>query len=93
MQGIRRKHNAAFKAKVAIEAVKEIKTIAQLAHEYAVHPNQISKWKKYFQENVATLFDKHQGESDAHHQTEIDELHRIIGQQKVDLDFLKKKVL
>jgi transposase len=93
MQGIRRKHNAAFKAKVALEAVKEIKTIAQLAHEYSVHPNQISKWKKTFQENIVTLFDKHQGDSDAHYRAEIDELHRIIGEQKVDLDFLKKKVL
>ena len=93
MQGIKRKHTAAFKAKVALEALKEIKTIAQLAHEYSIHPNQISKWKKYFQENVASLFEKHQGESDADHQAEIDELHRIIGQQKVDLDFLKKKVL
>jgi transposase len=93
MAGIRRKHSAAFKAKVAFEAVKEQKTIAELAHEFGVHPNQISKWKKQFQENIVSIFENHQGSIESTYQAEIDQLHRIIGKLNVDLDFMKKKVL
>lgn len=93
MAGIRRKHSAAFKAKVALEAAKEQKTIAELAHEFGVHPNQISVWKKQLQESVVTLFEHSHSSSEAEHQAEIDTLHRLIGKLNVDLEFMKKKVL
>jgi transposase-like protein len=93
MAGIRRKHTAAFKAKVALEAAKERKTIAELAHEFSVHPNQISLWKKQLQASIVTLFENSHGSTEADHQAEIDALHRIIGKLNVDLEFMKKKVL
>jgi len=56
MKGKRRAHSDKFKAKVAIEAIKGIKTLSELATEYKIHPNQISTWKKQLQMNAAELF-------------------------------------
>ena len=91
-QNIRRVHPPVFKAKVAIEALKAQKTIAELASQYAIHPTQITKWKKYALEIVA------QGFSERRHQKEkddtdlIQELYRQIRRLKVEVDFLKKKM-
>lgn len=93
MAGIRRKHSAAFKAKVALEAAKGQKTINELAHEFGVHPNQIAKWKQQLQASIVSIFDNHIGSSEIDHQAEIDELHKLIGKLNVDLEFMKKKVL
>ena len=79
----RKTHESAFKAKVALEAVKGEKTIAQLSSEYGVHPNQISKWKKKLLQELPALFsEKRQAEA---------ELYRQIGQLKVELEWVKKK--
>jgi transposase len=88
---MRKNHDAAFKAKVALEAVKGEKTIAQIASEYGVHPNQIGQWKKRLLKELPSLFsDKRRKE--AKEGTELaDELYRQIGQLKVELDWLKKK--
>lgn len=84
-------HDAAFKARVALEAVKGEKTIAQIASEYGVHPNQIGRWKKRLIEELPLLFsDRRKRESKAA-RAETDELYRQIGQLKVELDWLKKK--
>jgi len=56
MKGKRRAHSDKFKAKIAIEAIKGIKTLSELATEYKIHPNQISTWKKQLQMNAAELF-------------------------------------
>lgn len=91
-QNIRRVHPPAFKAKVAVEAIKETKTIAELASQYAIHPTQITKWKHTALEIVV------QGFSEKRHQKEkddtdlIQELYRQIGRFKVEVDFLKKKM-
>ncbi|MDI6808365.1 MAG: transposase, partial [Candidatus Eisenbacteria bacterium] len=53
---MKRNHDAAFKAKVALEAVKGEKTIAQIASEYGVHPNQIGQWKKRVLEDLPSIF-------------------------------------
>jgi transposase len=58
MSGIRKRHNASFKAKVALEAVKEDKTISQLASELGVHPNQIRQWKKRLLEDAPNIFSR-----------------------------------
>jgi transposase-like protein len=88
---IRRRHSASFKAKVALEAVKEDKTISQLASDYAVHPNQIRQWKKRLLNEAADIFSTRR-EKAARNQEELEaELYRQIGQLKVELDWLKKK--
>ena len=88
---MRKNHDAAFKAKVALEAVKGEKTIAQIAGEYGVHPNQIGQWKKRLLRELPSLFSDRR-RKEAREGTELaDELYRQIGQLKVELDWLKKK--
>jgi transposase len=87
----RRTLSAAFKAKVALEAIREQKTINQLAAEYELHPNQISQWKKLLLENSALVFDPQAGRHDTESEKKSDELFRQIGQLKVENDWLKKK--
>jgi transposase len=84
----RRKFSAAFKAKVALEAVKNQKTLAELAKEYEVNPVMISQWKAAFLENIAATFDK--GKSKDEPDVDTRELYAQIGQQKVEIEFLKK---
>lgn len=80
-----------FKARVALEALKEAKTIAELSSEYEVHSNMVSKWKKQLHDNVATIFTrKNDQEPDAKQQ--MDNLYKQIGRQQVEIDWLKKKL-
>ncbi len=91
MRKKRQNHSAEFKAKVAVEALKEQKTISELAQLYEIHPNQISTWKKEFLENASQVFDK------SHRRPKEDEklakLYETIGQLKIENDWLKKKLL
>ncbi len=87
---IRRTHSAIFKTKVALESLKEDRTIAELASEYKVHPNQISKWKKHFQEHMTDIFTNGYGKDD--NDMVISSLYEEIGRLKVELDYLKKRV-
>lgn len=91
MGKIRKSYNAAFKAKVALEAVKKEKTIAQLSSEYGVHANQINKWRKQLLEKLPGLFSDKRKEKEKHTEALQDELYKQIGQLKVELDWLKKK--
>jgi transposase len=88
----RRKHTPAFKAKVALEAVKEDRTIAELASEFEVHPNQISNWKKQFQENVANIFTGSLTSSDRAYEREIEKLYQRIGRLDIEIEYLKKRL-
>jgi putative transposase len=87
----KKKHDAAFKAKVALEAVKGEKTLTQLASEYRVHPNQIGQWKKRLLNELPTLFSDNRSRLDKERNELEDELYRQIGQLKVELEWLKKK--
>jgi putative transposase len=89
--GMRRKHSATFKAKVALEAVKNEKTLAQLSSQYEVHPNQISQWKKRFLSEMSGIFSGKQKKVEKDSEALEAELYRQIGQLKVELDWLKKK--
>ncbi len=88
---MKKNHDAAFKAKVALEAVKGEKTMAQLASEYGVHPNQIGQWKKRLLKELPSLFSDRRKREEKETRAEADELYRQIGQLKVELDWLKKK--
>jgi putative transposase len=91
MKKSRRKHDAAFKAKVALEAVKEEKTIAELSSQYRVHGNQIRQWRKQLLDDLPGLFSGGRTRADKENEELISELYRQIGQLKVELDWLKKK--
>ena len=89
MKQKRRKFSGAFKAKVAIEALKERETLAELSKRFEVHPNMISKWKQEFLEKSAEIFDK---KSDAESEVDADKLYAKIGQLEIENDFLKKSL-
>lgn len=86
----RKKHTAEFKAKVALEAAKEIKTTNELASQYQIHPVQVSQWKRQLLEHVAEVFRTPKKSVD--HTKKFDELYRQIGEVTVERDWLKKKL-
>jgi transposase len=93
MKRTRRKFTTAFKTKVVLEALKERSTIQELAVKFELHPNQISEWKKEFLANAEKAFEGESEEKDNPVEKERDELYKQIGQMKVEIDWLKKKVL
>ena len=84
----RRKFSAAFKAKVALEAVKNQQTLAELAKKFEVNPVMISKWKAEFLENLSATFEREESAGGQDQDTE--KLYAAIGQLKVENEFLKK---
>jgi transposase len=85
MKKIAKKHNSAFKAKVAIEAIKGDVTIAELSAQYGVHPSVIHKWKRVVLEKAAAAFEDGSTKSD---DEIISKLYKKIGQLEVERDFL-----
>ena len=90
MKRKRRQHSGAFKAKVAMDAMIGIKTIAQIAREYEVHPMLVTQWKTTLRERMPEVFER--GVTATADQDKlIAKLHQKIGELSVDLDWLKKK--
>jgi putative transposase len=92
MGGKRRVFTDKFKAKVAMEAVKGIKTLAELATEYLVHPNQISGWKKRLLQNAPELFSGSKNGQGKSEEELTAPLYEEIGRLKMDVKWLKKKL-
>lgn len=88
---MRKRYEAAFKARVALAALKDDRTLSELASEFGVHGNLISQWKRRLLSNVTHVFEERPDEAQRDHQAVIEELHRQIGQLHVELDWLKKK--
>lgn len=80
-----------FKAKVALEAVRGIKTVNEIAQEFGVHPTQVGLWKKELQDQAASLFDVKRGPKPVDPSADPERLYSEIGRLKVELDWLKKK--
>lgn len=92
MKGKRRRHDPEFKARVALEAIKGVKTIQEIAKEYDVHPVQVSDWKKTMAANAASVFGPGAGKStEEQFERERERLHAKIGQQAIELEWLTKK--
>lgn len=87
----RRSFSPAFKAKVALAAARGDKTLAELASQYQVYPNQISAWKKQLTDSVSELFEDGRKRKPVDDQAEAARLYEQIGRLKVELDWLKKK--
>ena len=87
----RRKHSPAFKAKVALEALKGQETVAQLAARYEVHPGQIQAWKKALTEGASGVFGNGKDQKSGNDAALIARLYQEIGQLKVERDFLAER--
>jgi len=89
----RRRFTSEFKARIALEAVKEQKTLAELASRYGVHPNQISAWKRELKENASALF---AGQRNLLTEEAVEvvktPLYAQIGRLQVEVDYLRKKL-
>lgn len=87
----RKVHSASFKAKVALEAVRETKTLNEIGLEYGVHPVQVSHWKKALLEKAGEVFEGGRGPQAVMEHSDSERLYSEIGRLKMELDWLKKK--
>lgn len=90
MKKSRRKFDSSFKARVAIEALKERETLSELALRFDLHPTQISQWKQEFLEHSAIIFDSKAGEKE--NEVDVSKLYHKIGELEMEKDFLKKSL-
>ena len=91
MGKIHKQYSPSFKAKLALEAIREEETVVELASRYGIHPTQIKRWKKAATEGMIELFTDRREKREKERDLLIEELYREIGRLKVELDWLKKK--
>ena len=90
MTAVRKKHTVQTKVKIALEAIKGEKTIAEITSNYGIHATQVTSWKKQALESIPEAFSTKRKKQESDQQELIDELYKQIGQLKVENDFLKK---
>ncbi len=88
----RRRFSAEFKTRVVLDALKEGMTSQQLADKHKIHPQQIAKWKRHFLEGASQVFEGGVKSVKSEQESERDKLLQVIGQLKVENEFLKKKL-
>ena len=88
----RKRYSAEFKAKIALEALKEQKTLTELSKQYQIHSVQISNWKKQLIEGSTSIFNNSNHNNHKKQQKLEDHLYQEIGRLKIELDWLKKKL-
>ncbi|MDJ1492145.1 transposase [Cytophagaceae bacterium DM2B3-1] len=91
MKGKRKRYTASFKAKVALEAIKDKHTLAELSKKFEVHANMISKWKQEFLEKATSIFEK-DSEQESEEKIDPDPLYARIGRLELENEFLKKSL-
>ena len=85
-------HTPGFKAKVALEAIKEQKTVTEITSEFGVHPTQIGRWKSLAVLGLEKIFSEKEKFDQRIQEEKLEKLYQQIGKQKVEIDFLKKKL-
>ncbi len=91
MKAKRKQYTSSFKAKVAIEALKEKETLSELSKRFEVHPTMIGKWKQDFLSRAASIFEK-SSEGESQEQIDPDQLYAKIGRLELENEFLKKSL-
>jgi transposase len=89
MKAKRKQHSPSFKAKVALDALKEKETLAELSKRYEIHPTMIGKWKQDFLERAASVFEK-TSQAESQEPFDSDQLYAKIGRLELENEFLKK---
>jgi len=87
----RKNFSSQFKAKVALEAIRGVKTVTEIAQAFGVHPTQVTQWKKVLQDQAAGIFDTTRGPALVDPAASSERLYSEIGRLKMELDWLKKK--
>lgn len=87
----RRTYSADFKAKVALEAIRETRTVAELSSEYGVHPTMIVRWKREALEHLPNVFSIRNDGNNKEKDDLIESLYRQVGQLTMELEWIKKK--
>jgi transposase-like protein len=87
----RRQFSAGFKVKIALEAIKGQRTVQEIASTFAVHPNQVTQWKRQALEQLPEVFSSDRGRVDRTEEGLKEELYQQIGRLQMELEWLKKK--
>ena len=91
MNNLKRMHSPGFKAQVALDMIKEVDTTSGICSKHGIHPTQAGKWRSQAVSGLSSIFDQRPNMQLQEKDKLVDELYKQIGQQKVELDWLKKK--
>lgn len=91
MKAKRQRHHGAYKAKIGLEALSGLKTVAEIARQYQVHPTQVSQWKRAVRERLPEVFEHGARAQVEQAERQVARLEQKVGQLTMELDWLKKK--